>query len=458
MDQERQNSQQKLAFRAAGTGETWPARIEETDKTIADVESETPRYGRELMEEVCKRSNVRTAMQRVIKNGGAPGVDGMFVNQLPNHLNKHWPQIRKALLEGAYRPLAVRRVEIPKPDGGVRLLGIPTVMDRLVQQAILQVLQPKWDGTFSVHSHGFRPNHRQQDAILEAQQYVADGYIWVVDLDLEKFFDGVNHDRLMSQLAKRIEDKRLLRLLRGFLKSGVMIGGLISPTEEGTPQGGPLSPFLSNVVLDELDRELEQRGHRFVRYADDCNIYVKTERAGHRVMDSVSRFITRKLKLKVNAAKSAIGRPEERKFLGFTFRTAGDKVERLISKRSIQRVRQKLRKLTGRKRGKSLSAVIIELNDYLRGWAGYYRFTEVPRQLESLDKWLRRRLRAYLWKQWKTGQRRYAELLKLGTHRRLARSAASSSKGAWAMSHVRALDVALTKAFFVHAGLFSLAP
>lgn len=291
----------------------------------------------------------------------------------------------------------------------------------------------------------------------EAQQYVAEGYAWVVDLDLEKFFDRVNHDRLMSQLAKRIGDKRLLKLIRSFLEAGVMIGGLISPTDEGTPQGGPLSPFLSNVVLDELDRELERRGHRFVRYADDCNIYVKTERAGRRVMDSVSRFITTKLKLKVNATKSAIARPEERKFLGFTFRTIDDKVARMISAKSIERVRRKIRDLTGRTRGKSFSAVIAKLNSYLSGWAGYYRFTEVTRQLESLDAWLRRRLRAYLWKQWKTRRRRYAELFKLGVNRRLAKAAAGSSKGCWAMSHVKALDMALNKTFFATAGLRLLA-
>lgn len=438
--------------------EARPGAIEETENTMANAETETPRYGTELMEEICKKANVRKALERVNRNGGAPGVDGMFANQLRDHLNKHWPTIREALLEGKYRPLPVRRVEIPKPDGGTRSLGIPTVMDRLVQTAIVQVLEPEWDATFSDHSHGFRPNRRQHDAILEAQQYIAQGYEWVVDLDLEKFFDRVNHDRLMSQLAKRIADKRLLKLIRSFLESGVMSGGLVCPSEEGTPQGGPLSPFLSNVVLDELDRELERRGHRFVRYADDCNIYVRTERAGRRVMDSVSRFITTKLKLKVNTAKSAIARPEERKFLGFTFRTVGEKVERLISVKSVQRVRQKIREITARTRGKSLSDVITELNSYLRGWSGYYRFTEGRWQLESLDGWIRRRLRAYLWKQWKTARQRFAELTRLGVRRRRAKAAAGSSKGCWTMSHTKALDMALSKAFFAKAGLFSLTP
>jgi len=457
MGQERQNSQRELAFRAQGEGEARTSGIEEAETTVANVGNESLRYGTELMEEICKRTNMRKALERVIKNGGAPGVDGMHASQLRSHLNKHWPMIRQALLEGRYQPLPVRRVEIPKPDGGKRLLGIPTVMDRLVQQAVLQVLQPKWDGTFSAHSHGFRPGHRQHDAILEAQQYIAEGYTWVVDLDLEKFFDSVNHDRLMSQLAKRIGDKRLLKLIRSFLESGAMSGGVVSPTEQGTPQGGPLSPFLSNIVLDELDRELESRGHRFVRYADDCNIYVKTERAGHRVMDSVSRFITRKLKLKVNTAKSAVARPEERKFLGFTFRTVDDKLTRLISDRSIERVRRRVRMLTARTRGKSLGNVIAGLNSYLNGWAGYYRFTEVIDQLAKLDQWTRRRLRAYLWKQWKTRKRRCAELIKLGVSRRLAKATAGSSKGCWPISHSKALDVALTKSYFVAAGLITLA-
>ena len=457
MSRERQNSQRQLAYPTGGRGEASSPDGGETD-VRADAENETPRYGMELMEEICRRENVRAALDRVIKNSGAPGVDGMTVHQLRSHLNKHWPQMRKALLEGKYKPLPVRRVEIPKPDGGVRLLGIPTVMDRLVQQAILQVLGPKWDETFSVHSHAFRPNHRQHDAIAEAQQYIAEGYGWVADLDLEKFFDRVNHDRLMSQLAKRIGDKRPLKLIRSFLEAGVMIGGLTSPTDEGTPQGGPLSPFLSNIVLDELDRELERRGHRFVRYADDCNIYVKTERAGRRVMDSISKFITTKLKLKVNATKSAVARPEERKFLGFTFRTVEDKVERIISAKSLERVRQKIRGLTGRTRGTSFNTVIEALNSYLGGWAGYYRFTQAKRQLEALDKWIRRRLRAYLWKQWKTIRRRYAELVKLDVNRRLAKAAAGSSKGCWAMSHVQALDMALNKAFFAKAGLRPLTP
>jgi RNA-directed DNA polymerase len=456
MSRERQNTQRQLSYRPSGRGEASPTGDGETG-IRAEVENETPRYGNELMEEICKRSNVRTALDRVISNKGAPGVDGMHVNQLRNHLNRHWPQIQEVLLEGKYKPLPVRRIEIPKPDGGVRLLGIPTVLDRLVQQAILQVLQPRWDPTFSVHSHGFRPNHRQHDAITEAQQYIAEGYAWVVDLDLEKFFDRVHHDRLLSRLGKRIEDQRLLKLIGSFLKAGVMSQGLISPSDEGTPQGGPLSPFLSNIVLDELDRELENRGLRFVRYADDCNIYVRTERAGKRVMDSVSRFITTKLRLKVNTSKSAIARPEERKFLGFTFRTVNEIVKRMISMKSLERVKQKIREMTGRTRGQSLRDVITNLNAYLGGWGGYYRLTQALGQLISLDKWIRRRLRAYLWKQWKTGCRRYAELRKHGVDAKLANSAAGSSKGCWPMSHAKPVDMALTTAFFAKAGLRPLA-
>ncbi|MCA1733792.1 MAG: group II intron reverse transcriptase/maturase [Acidobacteria bacterium] len=456
MDEDRQKNQHELAFRTDGTGEARAEEAEGTRASVAAGEAESPRRSTQLMEEIARRSNIRRALERVLRNRGAAGVDGMRADQLRDHLNRHWPQIQKALLEGTYRPLPVRRVNIPKPDGGTRTLGIPTVMDRLVQQAILQVLQPQWDPTFSTHSYGFRPNRSQHDAIAAAQRYIAEGYEWVADLDLEKFFDRVNHDRLMSQLAKRIEDKRLLKLIRAFLEAGVMEGGLVSPLEQGTPQGGPLSPFLSNVVLDELDRELQARGHRFVRYADDCNIYVRSERAGQRVMATVTRFITKKLKLNVNETKSAVARPEERKFLGFTFRTIEGAVRRVISLRSIGRFREKVRGLTARTRGRSLSDVIQELNAYLRGWIGYYGVTEHSRQLETLDKWIRRRLRAYQWKQWTTIGQRYGELCQLGVTPRLAKAAAGSSKGAWTMSHVKAVDVALTKAFFTKAGLLAL--
>lgn len=456
MGEERQKIQRELALRPNRGSEAPSGGAEGTAASTAAGDPESPRRSAQLMEEIVRRSNIRRALERVMKNRGAAGVDGMRADQLRDHLNRHWPQIQKALLEGKYRPLPVRRVNIPKPDGGTRTLGIPTVMDRLVQQAILQVLQPQWDPTFSAHSYGFRPNRSQHEAIAAAQRHIAEGYEWVVDLDLEKFFDRVNHDRLMSRLAKRIEDKRLLKLIRAFLEAGAMEDGLVSPAEEGTPQGGPLSPFLSNIVLDELDQELERRNHRFVRYADDCNIYVRSERAGQRVMVTITRFITKKLKLKVNESKSAVARPEKRKFLGFTFRTLHGTVRRVISLRSIARFRKKVRGLTSRTRGRCLSEVIQDLNTYLRGWIGYYGATEAPWQLNDLDRWIRRRLRAFQWKQWTTIARRNVELCKLGVAPGLARAAAGSSKGAWAMSHVKAVDVALSKAFFTKAGLLAL--
>ena len=288
------------------------------------------------MEEVCERDNLKEALRRVKANKGSAGVDGMTIGAITDHLKQHWPAIRDRLLNGTYEPKPVRRVEIPKPDGGVRKLGIPTVLDRFIQQAVLQVLQRRWDRTFSRHSYGFRPGRSAHHAVAQAQQYIADGYGWVVDLDLEKFFDRVNHDKLMGRIAQRVDDSRLLKLIRAFLNAGVMENGLVSPSVEGTPQGGPLSPLLSNLVLDDLDRELERRGHRFVRYADDSNIYVRSERAGHRVMDRVTRFITTQLKLTVNESKSAVARPQDRKFLGFSF-TAGPEVKRTIAPKALDR-------------------------------------------------------------------------------------------------------------------------
>ena len=302
------------------------------------------------MEEVCERENRREAMKRVKANQGSPGIDGMTVDELPGYLEQHWPAIREQLLSGTYEPQPVKRVEIPKPDGGVRKLGIPTVLDRFVQQAVQQVLQKQWDPTFSEHSYGFRPGRSTQQAVAQAQQYIAEGYGWCVDFDLEKFFDRVNHDKLMGAIAKRVEDKRLLKLIRAFLNAGVMEDGLVSRSVEGTPQGGPLSPLLSNLVLDELDRELERRGHRFVRYADDSNIYVRSERAGQRVMESVTRFITEKLKLKVNESKSAVAQPQERKFLGFSF-TAGPEAKREIAPKAIDRFKERIREITTKGEG-----------------------------------------------------------------------------------------------------------
>src|SRR2546429_1030190 len=335
----RMNLQLRLDFSSAPTGEARQAGREDIESPSAVSEPERPANTPRTMEDVCERANLKKALRQVRSNKGSAGVDGMTVDQLGDYLKQHWPVIREQLLNGTYEPKPVRRVEIPKPDGGVRKLGIPTVLDRFIQQAAMQVLQRRWDRTFSEHSYGFRPGRSAHQAVAQAQQYIAADYSWVVDLDLEKVFDRGNHDQLMGQVAQRVEDKRLLKLIRAFLNAGVMENGLVSPSVEGTPQGGPLSPLLSNLVLDELDRELECRGHRFVRYADDCNLYVRSERAGQRVMESISRLITQKLKLKVNEAKSAVARPQERKFLGFSFTTDPD-IKRMIAPKSLERDRK----------------------------------------------------------------------------------------------------------------------
>jgi RNA-directed DNA polymerase len=336
----------------------------------------------------------------------------------------------------------------------VRKLGIPTVLDRFIQQAVMQVLQRRWNPTFSQYSYGFRPRRSAHHAVAQAQQYIAQGYGWVIDLDLEKFFDRVNHDKLMGQIAKRVEDKRLLKLIRAFLNAGVMENGLVSPSVEGTPQGGPLSPLLSNLVLDELDRELENRGHRFVRYADDCNIYVRSERAGQRVMESISRFITQKLKLKVNEAKSAVARPQERKFLGFSF-TAGPNIRRAIAPKSLERFKQRIREITRRAKGASMKTIMEELAPYMRGWRGYFGFCQTPEVPIALTRWVRLRLRAALWRQWKTPRRRRAALVALGVSGEL-RNMAGSGRGPWHLARSKALSVGLSNAYFRSLGLPSL--
>ena len=407
------------------------------------------------MEEVSERENLKEALQRVKGNKGSAGVDGMTTDGLTDYLKQHWPAIRERLLNGTYEPKPVRRVEIPRPDGGVRKLGIPTVLDRFIQQAVMQVLQRRWDSTFSEHSYGFRPGRSAHQAVAQAQRYIADGYDWVVDLDLEKFFDRVNHDKLMGRLAQRIDDKRLLKLLRAFLNAGVMENGLVSPSVEGTPQGGPLSPLLSNLVLDALDRELERRGHRFVRYADDSNIYVRSERAGHRVMESITRFITNTLKLTVNAGKSAVARPQQRKFLGFSF-TAGPEVTRVIAPRALARFKARVREITRRAKGVSIETTIAELARYMRGWANYFGFCETPEVLVYLTRWVRLRLRAALWRQWKTPRRRRASLLELGVRPQLASNTAGSGRGPWYLARGKALSVGLSNAYFGSLGLPTL--
>src|SRR5881275_1534116 len=455
-DDKQQNIQMELDFSSALTGATRGVAGEETESLVATNGSESPARTDRLMEEVCERENLKAALRQVKGNKGSAGVDGITVNQLPDYLKQHWPAIREQLLNGTYEPKPVRRVEIPKPDGGgVRKLGIPTVLDRFIQQAVMQVLQRQWNSTFSQHSYGFRPRRSAHHAVAQAQQYIAQGYSWVIDLDLEKFFDRVNHDKLMGSIAKRIEDKRLRKLIRAFLNAGVMENGLVSPSVEGTPQGGPLSPLLSNLVLDELHRELERRGIRFVPYADDCNIYVRSERAGQRVMKSITRFITQKLKLKVNEAKSAVAQPQERKFLGFSF-TAGPEVKRVIAPKALDRFKRRVREITRRAKGVSIETTIEELAPYMRGWRSYFGFCETPTVLLYLTRWVRLRLRAALWRRWKTPRRRRAALLKLGVSPRLARNTASSGRGPWHLARTKALTVGLSNAYFKSLGLPTL--
>jgi len=452
----RQNVQLTLDFRSTPTGEARKAETEAVESRQAGHAIESPASTNRLMEEVCERGNLKEALRRVKANKGSPGVDGMTIDEITEYLKQHWPAIREQLLSGTYEPKPVRRVEIPKPDGvGVRKLGIPTVLDRFIQQAVMQVLQKRWDPTFSEHSYGFRPGRSAHQAVAQAQRYIAEGYSWTVDFDLEKFFDRVNHDKLMGQIAKRVDDKRLLKLIRAFLNAGVMENGLVSPSVEGTPQGGPLSPLLSNVVLDELDRELERRDHRFVRYADDSNVYVRSERAGQRVMESISRFITQKLKLKVNEEKSAVARPEQRKFLGFSF-TAGPEVKRIVAPTALNQFKQRIRDITRRAKGVSIRATMDELAPYMRGWRGYFGYCETPDVLMYLTRWVRLRLRAALWRQWKTPRRRRAALLALGVHQRLASNTAGSGRGAWYLARAKALSVGLSNAYFKSLGLPSL--
>ena len=403
-----------------------------------------------LMERVLERDNLLQALRQVRRNRGSLEIDGMSVDVLPGYLRSHWPVLRESLERGTYQPKPVRRVEIPKAGGGVRPLGIPTVVDRFIQQALLRVLQAQWDRTFSDHSFGFRPGRSAHQAMVGAQTYIQSGYGWVVDVDLEKFFDRVNHDKLMSLVKERIKDERVRTLIQRYLKSGVMIDSDYHWTGEGTPQGGPLSPLLANLLLDLLDKELERRGHCFVRYADDCNIYVKSAKAGRRVLASVTQYLLRKLKLKVNESKSAVDRPWKRTFLGFTF-TGRRPNRRKVSDKAILRFKEEIRQRTWRTRGVTLTRIVEDLKRYLVGWHTYFGFSEARSVFKELDSWIHRRLRCYLWKQW--GRRRYRELRERGVSQDLAWNTVKSPHGPWRLSRSPALAFALPGRYFTQMGL-----
>ena len=408
-----------------------------------------------LMEEVLRRENLKAAYRRVVRNQGAGGVDGRSVDDLKHQIREDWPQIREALLSGMYKPSPVRKVEILKPGGGVRMLGIPTVMDRMIQQALLQGLTPIFDPTFSDDSYGFRPGRSAHQAVQRAREHIAAGHRWVVDLGLEKFFDTVQHDVLMSRVARRVKDKRVLRVIGRYLRAGIMEGGVAPPRREGTPQGGPLSPLMSSILLDELDKELERRGHRFVRYADDFQVYVEPKRAGERVMASLERFVEKRLRLKVNRRKSAVGRPWKRKFLGY--RTTTNKEPKLKpDPQSVKRLKLKLKELFRRGRGWSLARTVRELNPILRGWAAYYRLAEVSGVFEELDEWIRRGLRLILWRQWKRPRTRRNELRKRGLDEDRAAQSAYNGHGPWWNAGAGHMNQAVPTRLLSQMGLVSL--
>jgi RNA-directed DNA polymerase len=409
----------------------------------------------EFLQKVVSRENLLLAYRRVARNGGAPGVDGMTTEELLPYCRQHWPAIREQLLEGTYQPQPVRKVEIPKPTGGVRTLGIPTVLDRLIQQAISQVLTPLFDPTFSEGSFGFRPGRSTHQAVRRARQHMAAGYRWVVDLDLEKFFDRVNHDVLLARVRRRVKDSGLLGLIHRYLEAGMMAGGVVSPRAEGVPQGSPLSPLLSNVLLDDLDKELEHRGHRFVRYADDCNVYVRSRRAGQRVMGSLERFLQEKLRLRINRAKSAVARPWERKFLGYSV-TNHHQPKLKVAGESVKRFKTKLRRMFHAGRGRSLQTVVKDLTPVLRGWMAYYRMAEVKGVFEELDQWIRRQLRGILWCQWKRWRTRFGELCRRGIERARAAASALNGHGPWWNAGASHMNEAVPTSTLRRMGLVSL--
>jgi len=407
------------------------------------------------MEQVLTRENILEALSRVEWNKGSHGVDGMSVSELRPHMMEHWQEIREALLAGTYEPAPVRRVEIPKPNGGKRKLGIPTVQDRFIQQALHQALTPIFDPEFSEFSYGFRPGKQAHQAVRQARSYIREGYGWVIDLDLEKFFDRVNHDKLMHLIGKKDRDGRILHLIRRYLQAGIMENGLVTANREGTPQGGPLSPLLSNIMLDQLDNELERRGIRFVRYADDCMIFVKSRKAGMRVMESITHFIEKKLGLKVNREKTAIDRPWRRDYLGFSF-TPGKDVKIRIAKKSVKKFKQRVRELTCRSKSISMGHRIEKLNQYLMGWCGYFSLAETPSVFKALDGWIRRRLRMIVWKQWKRVRTRYRNLVRLGVHPEKAHIWANTRKSYWRISNSPILHKTLGNSYWNNQGLKSL--
>lgn len=413
-------------------------------------------YAGNLLERILQRDNIKEAYERVVSNKGSHGVDGMTVDELLPHLKQEWASIKARILEGKYNPNPVRRVEIPKPDGGVRLLGIPTVLDRMIQQAIAQQLVPIFDPGFSENSYGFRPGRSAKEAVLMAQGYMESGYTWVVDIDLEKYFDTVNHDILMALVARKVEDKRLLKLIRGYLKSGVMIGGMVSATNKGCPQGGPLSPLLSNIMLDELDKELESRGHHFCRYADDCNIYVKSRKAGERVMASVTEYLEKRLKLRVNREKSAVDRPSKRKFLGFSFYNYKGGVGIRVHPKSLKKLKGKIREATSRSKAYSMEVRARKLRQITTGWVNYFEIANMKTLAKELDEWTRRRIRMCFWKQWKKIKTKYDNLTALGLDSPKAWEYANTRKGYWRISNSPILSRTLTNDYLEKLGVPSI--
>lgn len=413
-------------------------------------------YTDNLFERILDRDNLNLAFKQVKANGGSHGVDGMKVDELLPFLKTHGTAIRQAILQGSYTPTPVRRKEIPKPDGGVRLLGIPTVLDRMIQQAISQVLTPLFDPGFSDTSYGFRPGRSAKEAITKAKEYIEDGYTWVVDIDLARYFDTVNHDKLMSLVARKVTDKRVLKLIRAYLRSGVMLNGVVVETEEGCPQGGPLSPLLSNVMLDELDKKLEARGHKFCRYADDCNIYVRSQRAGQRVMKSITAYLEGEFKLKVNKEKSAVDRPWKRKFLGFSYYYRKGHIGIRIHAKSVEKFKDRVRRILSRSDGRSTAQKITALNRYIFGWMNYFALADMRGLAQNLDAWMRRRLRMCIWKQWKKIRTKHDNLVKLGIDNRKAWEFANTRKGYWRVSNSPILSQTITNEYLSNMGLVSL--